>query len=62
MVKTGTAPVPSALGDLGSATELRLSHQLACSYRTPRPLRVQFCDALYHVTARGDERKPILPR
>jgi hypothetical protein len=24
-----------------------------------RPLRVQFSGALYHVTARGDERKPI---
>ncbi|MGD0948638.1 MAG: hypothetical protein ABSA52_14560 [Candidatus Binatia bacterium] len=25
-----------------------------------RPLRVQFCGALYHVTARGNECKPIL--
>jgi putative transposase len=24
-----------------------------------RPLRVQFSGALYHVTARGNERKPI---
>jgi len=43
---------------VGSATELRLSSR-GYFRRLARPLRVQFPGALYQVTARGSERKPI---
>jgi len=55
--RSGDGFAPQHAADRGRL-ELRLSPS---RYHRPmaRPLRLQFSGALYHVTARGNERKPI---